>query len=118
MNELTTLGSAVNKIMPLMIKGLFIVGIAVIVSGMVIAIWNFIMKKSRKEIGRQLLYTMGAGLLAILSGVITSFMFHYEPDFGIGSMNSSVKWSIIILILILVLTNIIYNRVSCTSKKE
>lgn len=118
MDELANLESIANEIMPLMIKVLFVVGIAVTLSGIVIAIGNLIMKESRKEIGRRLLYTMGIGLLVIASSATTCVLFRYEPDFGIGSMNSSVKWSIIILILILVLTNIIYNRVSCTSKKE
>lgn len=114
MDELANLESIANEIMPLMIKVLFVVGIAVTLSGIVIAIGNLIMKESRKEIGRRLLYTMGIGLLVIASSATTCVLFRYEPNFEIGPMNSSVKRSIIILILI----NVICSRVLCTSKKE
>lgn len=112
MDELANLESIENEIMPLMIKGLFVVGIAVTLSGIVIAIGNLIMKESRKEIGRRLLYTMGIGLLIIASGAITCVLFRYEPNF------SDEGQPIIIAILIFVLIYSVFNSVLYTLKQD
>ena len=105
--------NAINQVIPFVIKGVIFIGIIVILQGITIAIYSFAKKKrNNMEIGKYLGYAVGLGVLTSFSGLILSYILHFEPDF------SSYKHSVPITYIVSVLTFYLFVTISKGDKKS
>lgn len=104
---MSNLENAINGTIPIITKGVILIGITLCLLSVTIALCRFIkQKQSLKEIGVYLIHTSGIGILVSISGILINFIANFDIEF------STYKYSIplgyvITLVVFLLLTNII-----------
>lgn len=87
----------VAQIVPYILNGLIIMGVAVILIGITVAIYRFITHK-RNAISKDLCSSILMGVSTIVAGFAGEFLFHYKPDFS--SYRSAVPIAYIVCFLL------------------
>lgn len=105
---MSNLENAVNGMIPIITKGVILIGITLCLLSVTIALYRFIKRKqSLKEIGVYLIYTSGIGILVSISGILINFIANFDIDFSTYKYSIPLGYviSLVVFLLFMNITN-------------
>lgn len=94
-----------DKILPYIIYVGIFGGILICLYGIMEAIYTYIRKKPKEDLGKRLFHTMLQGVGVMAAAIMVNFLAKYEIQFSYNNNNTILSICIVLLICFLLLRN-------------